>query len=300
MIKYYVTNSFTHNGLGGNPAGVVYLGKNKFSDDKMLTIANQLGFSETAFITDGNSQEYDYIVKFFTPVDEVDLCGHATIASFYILDKIKEYKKREKEILTLKQKTLAGILSVELKYTNSNLKKVVMEQGTPEFYNYVEDTNKLQKIFGIKENEVGYEKLKPMICSTGLKDIIMPVKDIDTLRNLNIDFESLNKYSKDLDVVGVHAFTFIDKEKGIVECRNFAPAYGIDEESATGTSNGALGAYLVKNGVYTDEVIELQCIQGVSMDKTSEINVVVKNSNGDIEVKVGGSVTLLEEGYVKL
>lgn len=298
MIKYYVTNSFTRSGRGGNPAGVVYLGTERFKDEYMQRVAKELGFSETAFITDSDCDDYDYSVRFFTPTEEVDLCGHATLASFFILSRLKCMERNDKETIELKQNTKSGILRVELKYNKNILDYIIMEQDIPSFYDEPDD-KRLSQIFGIDESDIGYDNLKPLICSTGLKDIIMPVNSIDKLRSMEIDFEDLTNYSNELGVVGVHAFTFIDKDNRIVECRNFAPAYGIDEESATGTSNGALGAYLVKNDVYQENNIDITCIQGVSMNKESEISVnVIARDN--IEVMVGGKVTLIDEGYIKL
>ena len=301
MIKYYVTNSFSIDGEGGNPAGVVYLRNKKLDDKKMQEIAKELNFSETAFINDNNQDDSDFIIKFFTPIEEVDLCGHATLASFYIISELNQLCKLNKKKITYKQKTIAGILNVELKYTNNKLNKIVMEQGTPEFIKIIEDYDMITKIFSIDRSTIGYAntELKPMICSTGLKDIILPLDSVKTLRNMRIDFDLLRGYSKELGVVGIHGFTFLDKENKIVECRNFAPAVGINEESATGTSNGALGGYLVKNEIYTEGKIDIKCIQGVTMNKTSEINVVVENSD-IMGVKVGGSVTLIDEGYIKL
>lgn len=70
-------NAFTAHASGGNPAGVV-LEADDLSDAQMREIAQQAGFSETAFVT-GSALATKHI-KFFTPVEEVDLCGHATIA----------------------------------------------------------------------------------------------------------------------------------------------------------------------------------------------------------------------------
>lgn len=78
-IKVYKLNSFAKAKEGGNAAGVV-LNADSLSEKEMAKIAAVLGFSETAFVLQSNVA--DFKLRFFTPNEEVDLCGHATIASF--------------------------------------------------------------------------------------------------------------------------------------------------------------------------------------------------------------------------
>ncbi len=81
-VEAFLVNSFTADGSGGNPAGVVF-NADKLSDAEKLTIAKAVGFSETAFVSD--DEEVDFSVSFFTTTEEVDFCGHATLAVFSTL-----------------------------------------------------------------------------------------------------------------------------------------------------------------------------------------------------------------------
>lgn len=82
-MKLFIIDAFTDKPFGGNPAGVVLLDSDAFpKDDLMLSIASELRYSETAFIRRHSAQEYT--IRYFTPKAEVDLCGHATIASFHL------------------------------------------------------------------------------------------------------------------------------------------------------------------------------------------------------------------------
>src|SRR6185369_17713524 len=81
-IKVFTLNSFAKTQEGGNPAGVV-LDSGNLSEVQMLAAAKEVGFSETAFV--GKSNKADFKVRFFTPTDEVDLCGHATIATYALM-----------------------------------------------------------------------------------------------------------------------------------------------------------------------------------------------------------------------
>ncbi|HZK33371.1 MAG TPA: PhzF family phenazine biosynthesis isomerase, partial [Tissierellaceae bacterium] len=81
-IKVYEVNAFTDKLPGGNPAGVV-LDSGKLSEEQMQNISREINLSETAFVE--RIKEDYFKVRFFTPVCEVELCGHATIATFYLL-----------------------------------------------------------------------------------------------------------------------------------------------------------------------------------------------------------------------
>ena len=86
-MKYFIIDAFTDQPFGGNPAGVVLLDTQTFpKEDLMLKIAAELRYSETAFILRHSEQEFT--IRYFTPKAEVDLCGHATIASFFLLHQI--------------------------------------------------------------------------------------------------------------------------------------------------------------------------------------------------------------------
>ena len=79
-IEVILVNSFTVNGQGGNPAGVV-LNADKLTDMQKLKIAQAVGYSETAFVS--SDDEADFEVSFFTTTDEVDFCGHANVSYFF-------------------------------------------------------------------------------------------------------------------------------------------------------------------------------------------------------------------------
>lgn len=298
---FYQVDAFTDILFGGNPAGVV-LDSEDLDERQMLKIAKEVSLSETAFVRKSKEKEYDYEIRFFTPTEEVDLCGHATIATFFILAKKGIIKATSKKVL-VKQKTLAGILPVEIFFEDNQVKKVLMTQKKPEYIFMVNDISEIANIMGIDSDEiglVGFEAL-PMAYSTGVPDIMLPVKSIDILKKIAPNFKKLTEYSIKNNKVGIHAFTIKDYSRGIISCRNFAPALGIDEESATGTSNGALAAYLIENNIMKcDKKLNLVCEQGHFMDRPSHIYVEVTKDNKDLIIKVGGKAALTIDGKIYL
>ncbi len=273
-INYYSINAFAKTTTGGNPAAVV-LNSERFSNDEMLKIANRIGFSETAFVFKTNKADFE--VKFFTPEAEVDLCGHATIGLFSILFTLKMINNGKYKILTK-----AGILEIKVERDGS----IFMEQTTPIFSNII-NTEEIIDSLRIKEEDL-INELPCQIVSTGLKDIIIPVKDISILNSINPNFDKIKDISKKYNVIGYHLFALSDSNNIVASCRNFAPLYEINEEAATGTSNGALACYLYKYGVI-DKTEKILLEQGISMNKPSLIkaNLEIKNKKIN-KVLVGG------------
>jgi PhzF family phenazine biosynthesis protein len=142
--------------------------------------------------------------------------------------------------------------------------------------------------------------LQPQVVSTGLRDILVQVRDLDTLLSLKPDFDRMSALSKGYRTIGVHAFTLETKFESAAHCRNFAPLYGIPEESATGTSNGALSCYLFKYGVISPaQAKHLIYEQGYSMKKPSEILAKLTIQAGRIKaVQVGGTALVTKALYL--
>lgn len=288
IIKAYTLNAFAKSIEGGNPAGVV-LNADALSENDMKKIAGIIGFSETAFVM--KSVLADFKIRFFTPNEEVDLCGHATIATFYALSNLGYIKPGK-----YSQETKAGILNVDVKEDRS----IMMVQNTPSYYEII-DKNEIADSLNITTDEMLAE-LPVQIVSTGLRDILVPVKNMAIINSINPDFEKVAELSRKYNTIGYHIFTLESLYGSMAHCRNLAPLYGIPEESATGTSNGALSCYLFKYGLIdADHASHLVIEQGYSMNKPSEIIVSLTAVANEIaQVKVGGAALNLAEIEVEI
>lgn len=128
------------------------------------------------------------------------------------------------------------------------------------------------------------------------------MKNINILNSINPNLKKVSKISSKYNTVGYHVFTLETLFGSHTYCRNFAPLSGINEESATGTSNGALACYLFKY-INTEMGCDYSYFmeQGYTMKKPSEIIVELvvegKEVNG---VKVGGKVLNLSELIVEI
>lgn len=296
-VIIYQVDAFTDKPFGGNPAGVVTNAEG-LDDTCMQKIAKEMNLSETAFII--ANQDGSFNTRYFTPKCEVDFCGHATIASFYTLSHKGYIKGIDNGMVKVYQHTKLGKLPVEIYYKDGEVDKILMHQDKPKFIDGIRDTTEICKSLNIKESDIGLEntKLLPEILSTGLADIIIPLRNKKILDELEIDYNLVSKISKKSNAIGFHVFTIDENNEGKVWCRNFAPLVGINEESATGTSNGALLYYLKRHNIIDNYNIE--ALQGFSLDRPSTIYCEIEEKKAEWTVKVGGKATIVMEGVMTI
>lgn len=280
-MKIYVVDAFAEELFKGNQAGIVLLDKEEAfpPESFMKSLAAELKHSETAFVKQTGEDMFD--IRYFTPEAEVELCGHATIASFAAMRDtgrihIGEYRAG----------TLAGELAVSLER-----RMVWMDMAEPEYrYEFsARERGQLYDAYGLDLSSAP-GNLVPGIVSTGLCDILLPVKDRESLYKAVMDQERVAALSKQYRAVGIHMFCLGGSDGGTAYCRNFAPLVGIPEESATGTSNGALTYYLRRNGIIEDGAVNT-FVQGETMGKESRIYTRITGE----KIRVGGSGKLCME-----
>nr|MBP8853476.1 PhzF family phenazine biosynthesis protein [Flavonifractor sp.] len=134
------------------------------------------------------------------------------------------------------------------------------------------------------------EGLEAQAVSTGLLDILLPVRDLAALERAEQNEGEVTRLSERYGVVGVHMFCPSTPDAA-AHCRNFAPLYAIPEEAATGTSNGALTYYLYRRGL-TAAGAENRFVQGEKMGKPSEILSRLTDGGDGVKVQVGGRAVL--------
>lgn len=274
-MKYFIVDAFTEQPFGGNPAGVVLLDSDIFpKEELMLKIAAELRYSETAFLHKHSEQEFT--IRYFTPKAEVELCGHATIASFFLL-----YQKG----LALGKclcHTLAGDLNIQAG------KQVMMQMAKPRIVATLVETEEIYRALGVK----GYRPAMPVqVVYAGLPDIMLPMPDVATLQTLQPDMNSIKEITKRYEAVSIHPFAF-SNDGYTAHVRDFAPLFGVPEESATGTANASLTYYLQQYGCLGAEA-ECAFIQGEVMGRPS---VIATRIQIDGNIFVGGTATIVAEG----
>ena len=230
-VEVKILNAFVDNEKGGNPAGVV-LNADNFTDEQKLKIAQKVGLSETAFVS--KSKIADFKLDFFTPTRQIAHCGHATIATFSYLSQLGKISTAHssKETIDGKRDIL---IQGDLAF---------MEQRPPQYMSVQQRKDKILQSLGLNDKEI-LENASVSIVNTGNSFAIIPVKDIDILKNIKPDFDLITQISDEFDLIGYYVFcqqtNNADRD---ANARMFAPRYGIEEEAGTGMAAGPLACYL--------------------------------------------------------
>ncbi len=214
----FQVDAFTDKPFAGNPAGVCVLSRLR-DDAWMQNVAREMNLSETAFLL----KEADgYNLRWFTPAVEVDLCGHATLASAHILWE-EGYLKPEEQA---RFSTRSGLLTAERKddWIEMNF------PATPE--EAAEAPDGLIEALGVPAAYVGRNKF----------DYLVEVDSEEVVRNMHPDFTLLAK----VPVRGVIVTSIPSKQGYDFVSRFFAPQVGVPEDPVTGSAHCCLGPYWSK------------------------------------------------------
>ncbi len=208
-MKYYIVDAFTDKPFSGNPAGVCVL-DDWPGEDVMQSIAAENNLAETAFV---RSTCGGFDLRWFTPEVEIDLCGHATLATAFVLSTIID-----PALVTMRFSTLSGILTVDKR---GELFEMDFPSRMPV---PVPLDSLMEQALGVPVAEAHMSR-----------DLLLLVKDEETVKNLAPDLGLLAR------IPG--CFAAIVTAKG-ADCdfvsRFFAPNAGIPEDPVTGSAHSTL------------------------------------------------------------
>ncbi|MGI6217818.1 MAG: PhzF family phenazine biosynthesis protein [Coriobacteriales bacterium] len=209
-MKYYVVDSFTKTLFHGNPAGVCIVSSFP-KEEVMQNIAAENRLSETAFVI--ALGEGNYRIRFFAPDGEVDLCGHASLGSAYIISQ----------------------------FIDPDRKQITLQANNDMLYVSIEDDGRITMEFPswkAEEREVTDEMAEAVgfrpISAWSSRDLILVGEDEETVRNAVPDEEKIGK----LEELGV-LITARGKDADFV-CRCFFPKLGIPEDPVCGSAECSL------------------------------------------------------------
>lgn len=285
--RVLLIDAFTDEALSGNAAGVMPDAAG-LSNDQRQAIARELAVSETAFLTD--SERADHRIRYFTPTTEVDLCGHATVASYAHL-----FEEEEIEAGTHTLETNVGVLEVEVRSDGT----VWMGQDEPRVERVDPDYGTVAEALGIDRaalTDVGAD-LPLAVSSTGFPVLAVPVNFLEHLGNAAPDDRTVAELCEDVGAMGLYAFTFDTlAPESTLHGRMFAPRAGIPEDPVTGTASGAAGAYLREFEAFGGEIPEEMVFeQGHFVNRPGEVRVRVGKP-----IRVGGRATRALSGTLRV
>lgn len=299
-LQFYKADVFTDEPFGGNPVAVIPDAED-LTDREFQQIAREMNLSETVFVVPPTDPAAVAKLRIFTPTQEIPFAGHPVIGTFYVLSLLEKFPLQEPVTRFLFECNI-GLFPVELLVCKGQVEQVIMSQPAPQFLGTVDgiqDLYEVSQALGLNKTNITDTRLPIELVSTGLPVAIVPVRTLTAVKSIQVDLTGTKAVCDRLGVSGIMVFTQMTVEDWAnVHTRMFAAPIGIIEDPATGSASGALGAYLVQNGlVDVGPTTEIYSEQGYEIDRPSKILIQVFSDDDMIQkIKVGGQSVLVAEG----
>jgi PhzF family phenazine biosynthesis protein len=273
ILRY---TAFTTDPSGGNPAGVVPDAAG-LGEAEMLAVAADLGYSETAFVTERDEVRRRFSIRFFSPLAEVDFCGHATVAAAVAL-------AERLGSGALLFDTPVGEVPVDTSASpdgsvRATLTSVPTESGPVG----PGELDAALAALGWRHEDLD-PALPPRVAFGGVRHLVLAAATRARLAHLDYDFDAL------ADLMHRAGWTTVQlvwrEGPDLFHARDPFPVGGVVEDPATGAAAAAFGGYLRDLGLVR-EAVELTIRQGEDMGRPSELTVAV--DPGDARVRVTGN-----------
>ncbi|RLQ94274.1 PhzF family phenazine biosynthesis protein [Falsibacillus albus] len=294
-MQVYQYDAFSNTPNKGNPAGVVFRADG-LSEKEMQETANKAGFNETAFLL--KSENADLRIRYFSPGTEMDLCGHATVASIYALFARNEFAE-QKSILI---ETKAGILPIYIQALPGGDVQITMQQATPDFREFNGSLSELAASIGLTKEDID-DQLPVLYGSTGTWTLLIPIKSLEAFKKMEPKNQLFPSILKEMPRASVHPFCLDAYDASAdMHGRHFSSAYsGVVEDPVTGTASGVMGAYYAQFvKPQRKDQLEIVVEQGDEMNKDGRVMVRVINKDEQYEVEISGSAVYVGEKHISL
>ena len=258
-MKYFVVDAFAEKVFGGNPAGVCVL-DGALEENMMQNIAKENNLSETAFVY---REGEHYCLRWFTPGGEIDLCGHATMGTAYVIANFVD-----KNVNVMEFHTKSGILTVEKKGDRFEMD---FPSRMPKKIDAVE---KVADVIGVKPVETYLSR-----------DLVVLLENEKQVKELKPDFVKMKALK-----IGLGVIVTAKGEKQDFVSRYFAPELNVNEDPVTGSSHSSLIPFWA----------ERLGKQNMIAAQLSERGGILYCENAGERVKISGSAVLYMVGELKV
>ena len=280
ILRY---TAFSTDPAGGNPAGVV-LDASGLDGAAMLAVAAEVGYSETAFVTERHQSGRGFDVRYFSPKLEVPFCGHATVATAVAL---ADHVTGPGELLF---RTEAGEVPVSVVAGPDGVLTATLTSVDPWVAPIGEaEVEEALRLLDWKPDDLDPE-LPPRIAYAGARHLVLAVRTRARLAELAYDVDGLAAFMTQRDLVTLQLVWREDARTFHV--RDPFPVGGVFEDPATGAAAAAFGAYLRELGEAAPSA-PLTLHQGDDMGRPGVLRVELRD--GDRRVRVSGAAVPIPE-----
>lgn len=294
---------FSHRPLEGNPLAV-FTDARGLSTSTMQALAREMNLSETTFILPRPAaveNKRGVRVRIFTPHEELPFAGHPTLGTAAVLHAARS-AGRKPATAAKGQSTIVlelGVGPIPVTFQEDSHGKVFgeMRQRDPEF-GAVHSRDEVARVAGMVPADIA-DDVPIQTVSTGVPFAIVPVKTLEAIAKVRIDFNQLTDYAQRHD--GAFSFFFVTRETVGRNARLHARMIFSDgEDPATGSAAGCAAAWMVRHGITKPDASVL-IEQGLEVHRPSKIYVRAGiEDDRVINVRVGGHTAAILRGEVVL
>ncbi|HMA76872.1 MAG TPA: PhzF family phenazine biosynthesis protein [Candidatus Krumholzibacteriaceae bacterium] len=307
MRTYIIKNVdvFTTLPFHGYPSSVITSAEG-LTENEMQKIAEEISLVEVAYITETGVGKSPFKIKFYTQSNEVNISGHSIISATFAL--IEEGRIDLNNGHTrIYIETNEGDIPVDVYFSKGDsnlpaeadikdkvrinqgglLEKIMIKQNVKYHKHSDVKPESIAEIFEIDPNEIYITGLPIEEVSTGLNHLLVPIKNLETIYNVKPDLIKLSILNRKLGVQTTDIFSLDTAYDCIAQTRHFAPAIGLLEVEASGMSSVAIGSYLGRHGISSNESMIFK--QGNDRERLSKVYCKIDKSNEDFNsIYIGG------------
>jgi trans-2,3-dihydro-3-hydroxyanthranilate isomerase len=302
--RFVQVDVFTQRPFGGNPLAVFHQAEG-LTAEEMQQLAKEMNLSETTFVLPSQAPEADFKVRIFTPTAELPFAGHPVVGTHWVLAHLGRVGVRE-PVTTVRFELGVGVLPADLHVVGDRVERVVMTQDRPSFHAVLDEVDELAAGLGLPPQAITETGLPVQIVSTGIPQMMVPVRSLAEVQRLASDLLDVGTLTRVCRAAGTDCVMVFSLEaessEATVHTRMFAPSLGVPEDPATGSANGALGAYLVHHRAVPviEPTTHITSEQGLELGRPSTLYLEVDSRGEEVAgVRVGGQVVAIAEGEVR-
>ena len=296
MQKYpfMQVDAFTNIAFGGNPCAIFFDTQN-LDEKTMLAITREMNLSESSFVRPSNIA--DFGVRYFTPMGEIPLAGHPTIATVFALVESGRLPLTG-DLTKIHLELQVGAIPIEIQSENNLVKNITMSQKKPQFLKIYEPDLVLP-VFGLTTEDL-VPGVPIQTVSTGTPQLMICVKNKGVLQKLNPNSKAYQELHHNSDWFSSHLFCLDGMTpSGKTFARHLSPPPDIFEDPFTGSATGGMAAYLWHYGLLDEPIFIAE--QGHWMQRPGSAAVEVVGPRDEIEtVKVGGPAVMVLTGTLHI
>jgi trans-2,3-dihydro-3-hydroxyanthranilate isomerase len=282
---------FTRRAFGGNQLAV-FTDARGLADVEMQAIAREMNYSESTFVLPPDDRSNDARVRIFTPGRELPFAGHPTVGTAYVLGTARG-------LGALRLELGVGPIGVSVELGDGRAGAAEMEQPLPTFRPVNSDAATLAGLLGLAPEDVAASP-PPEFGSAGVEFLYLPLRSLEAVQRASADLAALRRFFADHGHPAIYVFsTETVSPDAAAHARMFALSLGsgVNEDPATGSAAGPVGASLVRHGLQQPGRFTLE--QGYEIQCPSQIEVEIAVTAGAVRrVRVGGGVVRVAEGVL--